>query len=242
MRHNEIFQALGNDNVHWNASQLGWGGKVGGCGVWELFFVSLDSLWQCGKKEEGMKRAMKHWWWQLGRELDPDKCHWTCWLCTMNVLWQFSVCFRQGARLLLFYAFQSWTICHIKFTMPSQLLFDNATWVCVNSAGYEGWATRCKRLKSVWHVGKKTSSQQASCLSEVTTQQIQSDFPREELLHAQGFLSKRIQFRPGGVILINKRNTCLCHIKLGNILIVQWVLTILTSNNPVLYIAYIFSH
>lgn len=44
MRHNEIFQASGNDNVHWNAAQLGWGGKGGGGGVYELFFTSLDSL------------------------------------------------------------------------------------------------------------------------------------------------------------------------------------------------------
>lgn len=133
---------------------LSWDGEGKGVGMgfkrsssWVL--THCDSV---EKKEEGMESRMKHWWWQLGRKLDPDKCHWTCWLCTMNVLWQFSVFFRQGARLLLFYAFQSQTICHIKFTMPSWLLFDNATWVCVNNARYEGWATRCKRLKSVWHI------------------------------------------------------------------------------------------
>lgn len=104
------------------------------------------------KKGGGLERGMKHWWWQLGRDLDPDKCHRTCWLCTVNILWQFSVLFRQGLRLLLFFAFQSRKICHITFTMTSWLLIDNATWVCVNSAGYKGWATRCKRFKSIWHI------------------------------------------------------------------------------------------
>lgn len=90
---------------------------------------------------------------------------------------------------------------------------------------------------------EQTSSQQTFCTREVTTQQILRDFTKEKKKQrARSLLSKRIQFRiTAGVMLINKKNMMVVS-SLGNVLITQWILTILTSNSPALYITFMFSH
>lgn len=55
--------------------------------------------------------------------------------------------------------------------------------------------------------GKKTSSQQASCMSEVTTQRIQCDSSGEEMLRTQRESRSVLQE-------IHKMNACLYYINL----------------------------
>lgn len=57
MRHNEIFQAPGNDNVLWNAAQLGWGGKEGGCRVLRALLLESRLTVTVWKKRRGWKEG-----------------------------------------------------------------------------------------------------------------------------------------------------------------------------------------